>query len=161
MDDPDRKAAKKIIFNKLKKINVNLCTSSSSSLTTATSTSITSKLSALEKLAAACGYTNSSSTINEKEMTIDEEISYYIKSTKSAKSFREFWTEYDTKYPRLSYLVRRTNVIPATSISSEALFSVASFIQRKQRMSLSSKTLRYLLVLKNRHVLDKFVNNSQ
>ena len=89
-------------------------------------------------------------------MTLDEEISNYIKAAKYADDFQQFWISHDQELPRLSSLVRQTNVIPATSISSEALFSVASFLQRKQRSSLSAKTLRYLLVLKNRHVLEKF-----
>ncbi|CAM4976506.1 unnamed protein product, partial [Rotaria socialis] len=168
ISDTDRKAAKKIIFKKLDKSNINHLTSSSSiptlpptttssSTTTTTTTALrASKLSPLEKLAAVCGPTISSTTVTEKFMTLDEEISGYIKAARSADDFQEFWTFYCTKLPRLSNLVRRINVIPATSVTSEALFSVASFLHRKQRASLSSRTLRYLLVLKNRHVLEKF-----
>ncbi|CAF1685048.1 unnamed protein product [Rotaria magnacalcarata] len=155
ISDTDRKAAKKIIFKKLEKSNINHLTSLSSSTTT-TTTIRASKLSPLEKLAAVCGHTISSTTVTEKLMTLDEEISSYIKEALSADDFQEFWTSYCTKLPRLSSLVRRINVIPATSVTSEALFSVASFLHRKQRASLSSRTLRYLLVLKNRQVLEKF-----
>ncbi|CAF3479145.1 unnamed protein product, partial [Rotaria sp. Silwood2] len=77
-------------------------------------------------------------------MSLDEEISSYIKAELSptTNNFQDFWTSYCTKLPRLSSLVRRVNVIPATFVTSEALFSVASFLQRKQRASLSSRTLR-------------------
>ncbi|CAF2982201.1 unnamed protein product [Rotaria sp. Silwood2] len=74
-------------------------------------------------------------------MTVDEEISRYIKlaSAKSADDFQQFWIENGKQLPRLANLVRRMNIIPATSISSEALFSIASFIHRKQRSSLSPR----------------------
>ncbi|CAF4052930.1 unnamed protein product, partial [Rotaria magnacalcarata] len=134
ISDTDHKAAKKIIFKKLDKSNINHLTSSSSLLipalpptttsssssiptlpptTSSTSSSTTttttalraSKLSPLEKLAAVCGHTISSTTVTEKFMTLDEEISGYIKAARSADDFQEFWTSYCTKLPRLSNLV--------------------------------------------------------
>lgn len=155
MNDADRKAAKKLIFKKLDKSNVSQVNSSSSARSSSTVTKA-SEPSALEKLAILCGQKKSSSATREKIMTLDEEISSYIKAAKSVTDFQEFWVTHGTELPRLSNLVRRVNVIPATSVASEALFSVAGFIQRKQRASLSSRTLRYLLVLKNRHVIEKF-----
>jgi hypothetical protein len=84
-------------------------------------------------------------------------MSFYIKlaSAKNADDFQRFWIENGKQLPRLANLCRRVNIVPSTSISSESLFSIASFLNRKQRSSLSSQTLRYLLVLKNRHVIDK------
>ena len=161
MNDSDRKMAKKIIFRKLNNTSgTHMILSSLSPITTTTTTTTTPavttvKLNPLEKLAFICGRTISSSTV-KKPITLDEEISCYIKAAKSADNFQEFWISRHKQLPRLSNLVRRTNVIPATSVASEALFSVASFLHRKQRSSLSSKTLRYLLVLKNRRVLEKF-----
>jgi len=162
MDDNDRKTAKKLIFRKLNGTNADGSTLSSSSTTTTTSTTTKTtknKLNPLDKLAAVCGLTITSSTTSKKAMTLDEELCSYIKAAKSSDDFQEFWAAHHEQLPRLSKLVRRTNIIPATSISSEALFSVASYLNRKQRSSLSSKTLRYLLVLKNRRVLDKFKQN--
>lgn len=150
MDDNDRKLAKKIIFRKLNNVNVDHLSSSSLTTTAANNTR-----NPLEKLAAVCGRVFNSSTM-KKPMTLDEEISSYIKAAQGVDNFQQFWTAHSKELPRLSLLVRQTNVIPVTSVASEALFSVASFLQRKQRASLSSRTLRYLLVLKNRHVLEKF-----
>lgn len=48
------------------------------------------QLNSLEKLALVCGRKISSST-ERKSMTLDEEISSYVKAVKSAKSFQEFW----------------------------------------------------------------------
>ena len=41
------------------------------------------------------------------------------------------------------------NIIPATSVASESSFSIAGFIQRKQRSSMSSEMLKCPIVLKN------------
>ena len=92
-------------------------------------------------------------------MTLDEEISTYVKSAISVENFQEFWIENGKRLPRLANLVHTVNIIPAASISSEALFSVASYINRKQRSSPSSKTIRYLLVLKNQHSIDQLEQN--
>jgi hypothetical protein len=165
MDEDDRKKAKKLIFKKLANTSVGHITSSStsSSSSSSSSTTVTTttkvKLNSLEKLAALCGHTVSSSTASNQAMTLDEELSTYIKAAKTADNFQSFWVVYGKKLPRLSSLVRRVNVIPATSVASEALFSIASFLHRKQRSSLSSRTLRYLLVLKNRHLIDKLEQN--
>lgn len=153
MSEDERKAAKKIIFRKLNTPSNHRVLLSSSTTTTSTPTTV--KLNPLEKLALVCGRTIAPST-TRKSMTLDEEISSYVKAAKSANDFEGFWVLHNNHFPRLSSVVRSTNVIPATSVASESLFSVASFLQGKQRSSMSSTTLRYLLVLKNRHVLKKF-----
>ncbi|CAF0975832.1 unnamed protein product [Rotaria sordida] len=164
LDDDDRKLAKKYIFKKLNNASLNRVSlpsssislsSSSTTATTTTTTTVPSKLSALERLAAVCGQLVSSPTTNRRTMTLDEEISRYIQLAKLADNFQQFCATYSEQLPRLTYLVRRVCVIPATSIPSESLFSTASFIHRKQRSSLSSKTLRQLLVLKNSHLIEK------
>jgi hypothetical protein len=67
MNDCDRKIAKKLIFKRLNPLNSDHLTSSSTTTTTIV------KLSALQKLAASCGHTLSSSlTTTEKQMTLDE-----------------------------------------------------------------------------------------
>jgi hypothetical protein len=156
MDDSDRKAAKKLIFRRLNNSSIHLTTLSN--LRTPQTTT-TTKLNALQKLAAVCGRILPTSTTTRATMTLDEEISTYIKSAISVENFQEFWMEHGKQLPRLANLVRTVNIIPATSISSEALFSVASYINRKQRSSLSSQTIRYLLVLKNKHLIDQLAQH--
>ncbi|CAF3948484.1 unnamed protein product [Rotaria sp. Silwood1] len=152
LNDNDRKTAKKLIFKKLKNtaaINVNLPPTSTNSTA--------NQSNPLYQLAIICGHAVSftSSSISQQSITLDEELSTYIQSVRTATSFQEFWSSNEKLLPRLARLVRRTNISPITSIASEALFSVANFLNRKQRSGLSSRTLRYLLVLKNRHLLDK------
>ncbi|CAF4315785.1 unnamed protein product [Rotaria sp. Silwood2] len=151
LDDDDRKIAKKLIFKKLKTSpNTSIILLQSSTQPTA------NKSNSLYELAVLCGHSLSvpSSTISKRVMTLDEEISGYIQAAQSVTSFENFWSSHEKSLPRLARLVRQTNISPASSVASEALFSVASFLNRKQRSGLSSRTLRYLLVLKNRHLLD-------
>jgi hypothetical protein len=162
LTDDDRKSAKKLILRKLKNSAFNSVTSTSSSMqTTRTTTKTTNESNPLYELAVLCGHTVSfpTSTVSRQSMTLDEELSAYIEAARSNKNFREFWMSHEKTLPRLAHLVKQTHIIPATSVASEALFSIASFINRKQRSSLSSRTLRYLLVLKDRHLLDKFDSN--
>ena len=154
LDDNDRKSAKKIIFKKLNNSALRPTTMSPLPSLQAT-TPPTTKMTPLQKLAAICGRQSATSTTAASTITLDEEISMYVNATLSTNDFQQFWIEHGKQLPRLANLVRRVNIIPATSVSSEALFSVATFLQRKQRSSLSSQTLRYLLVLKNRHLIDK------
>ena len=157
MDENDRKSAKKLIFRKLNSSSIHHTTLSS--LSKPQATAVITKLNALQKLAALCGRTLTVSRTTRPAMTLDEEISTYVKSAISIENFQEFWIENGKRLPRLANLVRTVNIIPATSISSVALFSVASYINRKQRSSLSSKTIRYLLVLKNQHLIDQLEQN--
>ena len=91
-----------------------------------------------------------------RPMTIDVEISLFTSTIKTHTSFQGFWVKHRTSFPRLVYLLHRYCIIPVTSVASESAFSISGYIARKQRLSLSSKTLRHLLVLKYRKNLDKF-----
>ena len=50
--------------------------------------------------------------------------------------------------PILTAFVRRYSLIPAASVPSEAAFSIANFIQRKERSVMSSKMLRISMIMK-------------
>ncbi|CAF1290950.1 unnamed protein product [Didymodactylos carnosus] len=49
----------------------------------------------------------------------------------------------------LTTIVRRYNIIAATSVASESAFSIAGYVQRKQRASLAPTTLRQLMILRD------------
>jgi hypothetical protein len=90
-----------------------------------------------------------------KQLSIDEEISFFVKAVHSADEFQRFWITHQATIPRLATLFRRFNICPATSVASESTFSVAGYLQRKQRASLSSSAMRYPIVLKNKTALSK------
>lgn len=99
--------------------------------------------------------THTTTTTTERIMTIDEEISCYVKLARTADCCETFWYEHGRSLPRLSRVVRRVTCIPATSVASEALFSTAGFLVRKNRSGMSSSALRHCIVLKDRHLLQK------
>ena len=47
------------------------------------------------------------------------------------------------------------NLICATPVPSESIFSIAGYIQRKKRCRLSSKMLRFLILSKQNKKLEK------
>lgn len=50
--------------------------------------------------------------------------------------------------PKLKEIVKKVNIICATSCPSESAFSIAGYIERKSRSRLNSKTLRYTILCK-------------
>jgi len=98
-------------------------------------------------------YTNyfEENSISDSNKSIKDEISYFTSSLRKIKSvdFAEYWQSNKDNLPLLYSKVLDTCIIPATSIASESAFSVAGFIQRKERSSLKPKTLRYSIISKD------------
>ena len=51
--------------------------------------------------------------------------------------------------PKMYATMLRTNVKCPTSVAAESVFSEAGFVQRKERTRLSSKQLRFTIMLKD------------
>ncbi|CAF2755436.1 unnamed protein product [Rotaria sp. Silwood2] len=83
-----------------------------------------------------------------KPFTLKQEFSLHISTSTSCKDFQTYWDENKTRLPILASCARRYNCASTTSVASESAFSVAGYIDRKQRASLSTTTLRYLMLLK-------------
>ncbi|CAF0817450.1 unnamed protein product [Rotaria sordida] len=85
-----------------------------------------------------------------KPFTLKQEFSFHISTSTStsSKDFQTYWNENKTRLPILASYARRYNCAPSTSAASESAFSVAGYVDRKQRASLSTTTLRYLMLLK-------------
>lgn len=90
---------------------------------------------------------------NHRSRSMKEELGMYTGAAEGGCSFERFWNDFQFNLPRLSRLVRSFNVRPATSVASESLFSVAGYVQRKQRSSLAPETLRYSLILRDQKIL--------
>ena len=114
-----------------------------------------SSFSILSQFKASCHLLSKDVTsISKKEsksttLTLKQECSVYISTSKSSQDFQSYWNEKKSVLPILSSFARRFNCMPATSVASESAFSVAGYIDRKQRASLSPTTLRYLMLLKS------------
>jgi hypothetical protein len=90
-----------------------------------------------------------------KSLTVEDELILFTQAIQSYKGdFASFWLQYKERFSRLYHVALRVNIIPATSVPSESIFSIAGYVARKQRTSLSSKSLRHLMVLKESHRLD-------
>jgi hypothetical protein len=81
-------------------------------------------------------------------LTLKQEFSLHVSASTSATDFKTYWNDNKNRLPILSSYSRRYNCVPATSAASESAFSVAGYIDRKQRASLSTTTLRYQMLLK-------------
>ena len=104
----------------------------------------------LSELADMCNYWANNSNEQEaiNELNLNQEIALYCSFNSNSLEFAEFWQKNSAKLPILTAFVRRYSLIPAASVPSEAAFSIANFIQRKERSAMSSKMLRISMVMK-------------
>ena len=82
---------------------------------------------------------------------INQELLKYdsIESTDN-DTLGTFWKRNSITLPILSDMVRQYGCIPATSVPSESSFSIAGYLVRKTRTSLTSKNLKYSMFLKDK-----------
>ena len=87
--------------------------------------------------------------------TIQQELGYYATTGNQKQKFESHWNLNQHKMPILSSLVRRFCLSPATSVASEAAFSYANYIQRKQRSALSPTNLCDTMVLLDNDIIKR------
>ncbi|CAF3102323.1 unnamed protein product [Rotaria sp. Silwood2] len=162
MDEHDRLSAKKLLMTDTHmKRNVNqenkTVPASSISTTTdtlATITTSTTNLSPAERLKlfrAKCGIAQPLSTLKKsKTVSLKQEIAKFETLDKDEHSFSTFWKKYERSLPLLSKMARRYGSITASSVPSESSFSIAGYLARKNRSSLSAKNLKYSMFLKDK-----------
>ena len=166
MSQDDFSKAMEIVKQKLEQMSTTTSSSSTTTTTTSLPLSLPTSQMTLSKKDAAKQRMNQLAGIgmnqsNDRSITAAVEISLFTNAIKTKQSFKEFWSTHSQSFPRLVTLVRRYSIVPATSVASESAFSICGFIARKQRSSLSSRTLRQLLVLKYRKNLLKFQHKDQ
>ena len=93
----------------------------------------------------------SKSTINKGLNNIKQEIALFESIEKNdTNTFSTFWKQHSSSLPTLVSMARRYGPLPATSVPSESSFSVAGYLARKSRSSLSPKSLKYCMFLKDK-----------
>ncbi len=111
----------------------------------------------LAEFATMCGLTSSKD--GNSNLTIKQELTAYqfhaSRNTTEKYDFQHIWHQHATGLPKLAGLVRRYNCIPATSVPCESSFSIAGYINRKERSSMSSRSLRYSMCLLSAEQLKK------
>ena len=90
-----------------------------------------------------------------RSLSPEDELILFTQVIQSFKGdFSSFWIQYRERFSCLYKVAQRVNIITATSVPSESIFSIAGYVARKQRTSLSSTSLRHLMVLKESHRID-------
>ncbi|CAF1008181.1 unnamed protein product [Brachionus calyciflorus] len=97
---------------------------------------LTSTKTKLDDFAKKCNFPGHISRDPSKK-NIKDEKSYYITAISGKNDFSKFWAENSSNLPILTSIVKKTNVISATSVPSESAFRIAGYINRKDRSSLS------------------------
>ena len=116
------------------------------------------KLGLLDKFASSCGLVVNEQKGSSKNKTINDELNLYAIARQGASysDFGEFWKKNQIKLPFLANAVRKYCCISATSVPSESRFSIANFVSRKERAHLSSKNLRFSMMLREKKNLMSF-----
>ena len=132
--------------------------SNNSSLTQLCANKITKKF---ENLAKLCGIENKNEfEVNSKVLNIKQELSNYISSKNEYDAdFEKYWQNKAAQLPMLASLAKKYCKIPASSVPSESSFSIGNHIQRKERSALSSKNLRYSMILRDKNKIEHLLNN--
>lgn len=102
-----------------------------------------------------CGVSSNTSNVSAKILSIKEELAQYISTKSKYSDISAYWRDNELKLPKLSSLVRKYCIIQASSVASESAFSIANYIQRKERSSLSAENLRYSMFLRQIETIEK------
>ena len=92
---------------------------------------------------------------NDTSVRLEDEVDLYFSETCTPRNSNPlvWWKANSLRYPRLSKLVKPLFAIPATSTSSERLFSVAGLTVTRLRSSLSRDNVNALIFLHNNYSL--------
>ena len=158
LNDVDYKHTKQLIIHKMKNMDlVNPYVSQGSTTTTTTSSSVSlgSRMFSLKTYLHSADI-KASIPLSTRPLTIDSEIATFVNLVRENEEleFQSFWKAFSVTLPRLSKIARIYNVVPATSTYLEQL-GVAGAIKNIRRASLSTLSLRSLLMIKNKNNLDK------
>ena len=102
-----------------------------------------------------CGILSNISNVSLKILSTKDELAKYISTKNQYSDIYAYWRDYKHKLPKLSSLVRKYCMIQASSVASESAFSIANYIQRKERSSLSAENLRYSIFLREMLKIEK------
>ncbi|CAF3354532.1 unnamed protein product, partial [Rotaria socialis] len=145
----DKQAAKAILPNFMKMEAQSIVGSSTSTSSSATKSNQT----LTDKLKMMVGM--STNVKPSRSLSPEDELILFTQVIQSFKcDFSSFWIQYREHFSCLYKVAQRVNIITATSVPSESIFSIAGYVARKQRTSLSSTSLRHLMVLKESHRID-------
>ena len=156
----DRRQAKELIIYRAGNHTKTSSSSTFSSVSDTSTMPLTSTLSSIttqpskskiKSFREKCGVISDIDSRMKKTYGINQELLRYecIESTDN-DTFDTFWKRNSPILPILSDMARRYGCIPATSVPSESSFSIAGYLVRKTRTSLTAKNLKYSMFLKDK-----------
>lgn len=135
----------------------------SSTASDAQPTLIADRLQALKTSLLTIVNKKASPSLASKPMSIASELTSFLSSVRDNEGldFQTFWKAHARSFPRLAQVARKYNAVPATSVYAEQLFSVGGAVKNIRRASLSSLSLRSLMILKTEENLNKLRSFAQ
>ena len=141
---------------------------STNSASLATTTSNEKRTNEIDDFGLACGFKAEDETLSKnKAFTLKQELAFYLTSRQENSSYiSTFWRSNSAKLPlyfifEFSSLVRKYCIIQATlqfiQVPSESRFSIAKYVSRKERASLSSRNLRFSMILREKPKFEKII----
>ena len=79
--------------------------------------------------------------VMSKDLSLKQELCRFEEFDKKDATFASFWQRYGSSLPNLGKMAFRYGAIPGTSVPSESVFSIAGYVARKTRSSLTAKKL--------------------
>jgi hypothetical protein len=157
MNDIDKALAKKLLITENnKKINGTQSTISISATSDLSNEKVSNQISftnaeRLKLFRAKCGIIDDpQEPVKMKSLSFRQELAKFELLDKMDHTFKKFWKKHGTSFPTLCKMARRYGCVPASSVPSESSFSIAGHIARKSRSSLSAKSLKYSMFLKDK-----------
>jgi phenylpropionate dioxygenase-like ring-hydroxylating dioxygenase large terminal subunit len=161
MNKDDYETAKKVVTENMQEIDVTSPDISTSLLSTtlqaSLSTPSSNRMKTLKSSLMNTTNKKASPPLSFQPISVELEMATFLNLIRDNEmtDFQTFWKTHSRTLPRLSQITRRYNVIPATSVYSEQLFSVAGAIKHIRRASMSSLTLRSMMILKKKDNIEK------
>ena len=85
------------------------------------------------------------------DLSVKEQISFYIANAKKASHFEVFWTCYGIQLPDMVTVLKYYSCMQCSSVPCKLSFSLSGYINRKQRCSLSLSTIQFSMYRKNQY----------
>ncbi|CAF5197698.1 unnamed protein product [Rotaria magnacalcarata] len=160
LNKDDYETAKRVVLDNMQRMNStgsNIPVTSSSNKSNSSSTSTSDRMLVFKSSLMNITNKKAPPPLSLHPVTVDLEMATFLNLIRDNEmiNFQTFWKSNYRNLPRLSQLARRYNVVPATSVYLEQTFSVAGAVKNIRRASLSSLSLRSLMILKKKNKIEK------
>jgi len=86
--------------------------------------------------------------LSTPEVSDEDEFETYLLMLNNSSDVQRFWKEHEWQLPKMADIARQLLSVPATSTSSERVFSVCGAVFTERRCRLTAANLEKLVLLK-------------